>query len=98
MRASKIFTISDGISELINAPKHKVRTFPFGCNIKKYSSVKKSDFFLNNDFKKIIVGLIGSIGYANDPFIILDCAELLLKMKNKTIQFVFLEKEAPKKR
>ena len=97
-RASKIFTISDGISELINAPKHKVRTFPFGCNIEKYSSVKNSDFFLNNNFKeKIIVGLVGAIGYANDPFVILDCAEILLKMNNKTIQFVFFGEGSAKK-
>ncbi len=89
--ASKIFVISHGIAELINAPKQKVKVFPFGCNMEKYHKIKKSSFKNDNNFEdKIVVGLIGSIGFANDPIVIVETARLLKKMKNNTIQFVFI--------
>ena len=87
--ASKIFVISDGIAQLIDAPIDKIKVFPFGCDMKKYKTVKKSSFKQDNNFNdKIVVGLIGSLGIANDPFIILETAKLLQKMKNNTIHFV----------
>jgi len=59
--------------------------------MKKYKTVKKSLFKQNYNFEnKIVVGLIGAIGFANDPFVILETAKLLKKMKNETIQFVFI--------
>jgi len=59
--------------------------------MKKYKTVKKSSFKQDNNFNdKIVVGLIGSLGIANDPFIILETAKLLQKMKNNTIHFVLI--------